>query len=157
METELKQVLRYNKTSGEFKWKASKKKAGYVNARGYWEVKYKGKRYPAHRLAFFLVNGEWPSLVVDHKNGNKIDNRWINLRLCTVQENTYNSKIPKHNTSGFKGVTFHKPSGKWWAHIKKDGKRISLGYYSNAREAARAYNKKARELRGEFAKVNPNT
>lgn len=92
-------------------------------------------------------------LVVDHRNGDTLDNRKQNLRLCTTAENLCNRKRPKHNKSGFKGVYFHKHNKKWKAQIKYQGKKYEADY-DTPEAAARAYDTKARELHGEFARTN---
>lgn len=97
-------------------------------------------------------------MTVDHKNGNRDDCRKDNLRLATYSQN--NCNIGKKlfilgTTSKYKGVYKYKGKQKpWWAYIKTGGKRKSLGYFSTEEEAARAYNKAALELHGEFANVN---
>lgn len=99
--------------------------------------------------------------VVDHINGNPLDNRKENLRVCTQQENSWNRGKPKNNKSGYKGVTYYKKRDMinelkkpWAAHIQSNGKKRYLGYYKTAQEAARAYDQKAIELFGEFAQLN---
>jgi hypothetical protein len=77
-----------------------------------------------------------------------------NLRLATSSQNCANSPKSKNNTSGYKGVTWHKQHKKWYAQISKDRKNYFLGLYFKAEEAALAYNKKALELFGEFAYLN---
>lgn len=93
-------------------------------------------------------------IVVDHINGNRKDCRKSNLRLCTKAQNNYNSAHGKNNTSGFVGVSFYKPTGKWLAQICKDGKHYHLGYYVDIINAVIAYNKKSKDLFGEFAFQN---
>lgn len=94
------------------------------------------------------------NLQVDHINGNRLDNRRINLRVCTNRQNSANQQTPKHNTSGFKGVTWHKINKNWNAGIKILGKRIHLGVFQDKKSAARAYNKAAKIYFGSFAKLN---
>lgn len=89
--------------------------------------------------------------VVDHINGDVLDNRRINLRICTRIENSYNSK-PRIGSSVYKGV--YKKRNKWQSEIYKDYKRYDLGTHLTEKEAGLAYNKKAKELFGEFAKLN---
>lgn len=91
---------------------------------------------------------------VDHKDGNSLNNQRSNLRLCSHADNMRNSKIPKNNTSGYKGVGFLKRSGRWNACIYFMNKRIHIGNYTNKDDAARAYDTKATELYGEFARLN---
>lgn len=98
-------------------------------------------------------------LQVDHINGNKLDNRKENLRVCTSRENTINSKIRSDSTTGFKGVTKKKwgtkGQFKYCARITVEGgKRVHLGYFNKAEDAAKAYDKAAKELHGEFARLN---
>jgi hypothetical protein len=86
--------------------------------------------------------------VVDHVNGDGLDNRRCNLRLATTQQNTANSRRNTHAKSGYIGVHAHK-SGKFFANFT-----INLGTYDNAEDAARAYDAKVTEMFGEFAMTN---
>lgn len=88
----------------------------------------------------------------DHVNGNACDNRRSNLRPCSHSENIRNSRKPMTNTSGLKGVTFHKASNKWLTQIGIDGKRIHLGTFATREEAYAAYCEAAIRLFGEFAR-----
>jgi hypothetical protein len=92
----------------------------------------------------------------DHINGNGLDNRKENLRICTAAQNLQNKSIYKNNKSGFKGVCFEYRSGKmkWVAAIRINNKRIFIGRFDSITDAAIAYNKKAKELFGEFARLN---
>jgi hypothetical protein len=99
-----------------------------------------------HRLVMGAMDGEQ----VDHINGNGLDNRKANLRLCTHTENTRNRRVS--NGRRYKGV---KPSGgKWCAHISVDKKHIWLGTFETEDDAARAYNKAAKKHFGAFANLN---
>lgn len=92
---------------------------------------------------------------VDHRNGNGLDNRRKeNLRVCTGSQNQHNRRKNSNNTSGYKGVYWYKQRGKWRARIEFNGKEISLGYYTDAVQAARAYDEAARKHHGEFANLN---
>lgn len=104
-----------------------------------------------HRVILGLV-GRWP--IVDHINGNPLDNRRANLRICSQSENMRNRPAPKSNTSGFKGVYFHRKSGKWHARIMVNYKHVSLGYHETAEQAGAAYDLEAKKYHGEFAKPN---
>lgn len=103
-----------------------------------------------HNVIMCPQNG----LEVDHINGDKLDNRRANLRVCTHSENMKNRKNNKDNTSGYKGVVFHSPSGKWQAQIGVNKKHYSLGLFDNKIDAAKAYDEAARKYGGAFANVN---
>lgn len=91
---------------------------------------------------------------VDHINGNPQDNRFANLRLASNIENCWNRKINRNNKSGYKGVSWHKGQRKWVAQIGYMWKRLCIGYFETKEEAARAYDTKAIELFGKFARLN---
>jgi len=95
-------------------------------------------------------------MVVDHINGNTLDNRKQNLRICEQRFNAMNrgTRKPEGKTSRFKGVHLDKKSGLWVAAIRKDGHRTSLGYFDREIDAALAYNQAAPEYFGEFAQLN---
>jgi len=92
---------------------------------------------------------------VDHVEPEmRLDNRRQNLRNCTHAQNMKNRKKSSRNTSGYTGVYWNKGAKKWQAYIRADGKTLYLGLFENAEEAARVRDAKARELRGEFARMN---
>jgi hypothetical protein len=103
-----------------------------------------------HRI---ILNAQ-PGQYCDHINGDGLDNRRCNLRFCTKSQNGMNQGKQKNNTSGFKGVYWHKKNQKWIAYITLDYQPIHIGSYSTAKEAAKAYDDKALELFGEFAYVD---
>ena len=105
---------------------------------------------PMHRLIMDAPKG----MDIDHINGNPLDNRKSNLRICTRAENMRNRGAQKNNTSGYKGVGWCKHRKKWHAQIKHNGKQIYIGRYKDKEEAARAYDAKAKELHGEYAHLN---
>lgn len=92
--------------------------------------------------------------IVDHIDGNGLNNQKSNLRICTHRENLRNSKLSSKNTTGFKGVYYHKPTNKFMAYIRLNYKLHYLGLYKTSEEAAKARNLKAKELHGEFAYLN---
>jgi hypothetical protein len=94
----------------------------------------------------------WP--LVDHANGNGLDNRRSNLRLATGTQNNANRRLASNSTSGFKGVNLYKRTGRWRAHIAIHRQQKHLGYFRTAEEAARAYDIAALALFGEFALIN---
>lgn len=155
----LRGALHYDPESGAFTWASPRRKirvgdeAGYVDRHKYRIIHLDGVDYAAHRLAWFYVHGEWPD-EIDHINGEAADNRLCNLRIATRSQNNGNTRLPSHNTSGYKGVSFYKQTNRWQAYIKKDGQRYHLGFFATAEEAAAAYDRAAVEFFGEFAKTN---
>lgn len=99
-----------------------------------------------HRMILKPKNGE----VVDHIDGNGLNNQKVNLRLCKQSENLRNKKHYKNNSSGVKGVYFNKQANKWIAQIGFNKKMIYLGSFINKHEAAQAYKEKSQKLFGEF-------
>lgn len=123
---DLKSLIVYLPETGEFLWRKNHGKmkegdlVGWVTAQGYRRGFVLGKFYLLHRLAFFYMNGVWPKLGVDHINGMKADNRWVNLREVSQSVNMQNLKGPrKDNVLGLLGVSKHK--NKFVARIKIGG------------------------------------
>lgn len=92
--------------------------------------------------------------LVDHANGDGLDNRRSNLRSATPDQNRANKRIYGNNSSGYKGVIWHAPTRRWRARIGVAGKKISLGLHPTREAAARAYDTAAIEYFGEFAALN---
>lgn len=111
-----------------------------------------GRNHHVHRIIWFLVNGAWPKMHIDHIDGDKHNNRLSNLREASRSENNWNKGIYKSNTSGYKGVCFNTKSGRWQAQIKKHGVRKYLGLFDTPEAAADAYWIAAKEMHGEFAR-----
>lgn len=95
-------------------------------------------------------------VVVDHRDLDHLNNQRHNLRLATPSENQFNRQRQVNNQSGYKGVSFCRPNRKWRARIKAGDKQLLIGYFDNPLEAAHAYDNSARELHGEFARLNFN-
>ncbi len=115
-----------------------------------------GKKQKTVPMSRFIM-GEPKGMIVDHINGDTLDNRKSNLRICTILENQWNRKKSKKNTSGYIGVVEvkrYRTPNKFCSHIKHNKKNIFLGVYSTAKEAAIVYNEKALALRGKFATLN---
>lgn len=111
---------------------------GSLTKAGYLETCIEQKRYYLHRLAFLYMNGELPNGVIDHRNRDKMDNRWINLSCGTQQQNLENDILPrKHGKLGYRGVYRYK--NKFRAKINHKGKQIHLGEFATAEEASQAY------------------
>jgi hypothetical protein len=117
-----------------------------TNSYGYKQGSILGGVYRAHRVIWAMVNGEWPEADIDHINGNRTDNRIVNLRSVSRSENCMNSSLGKRNKSGVVGVCWSKREGKWKAQIQKDGKNIQIGHFSSFDEAVSARLKKQNEL-----------
>jgi len=109
-----------------------------------------GRTEYMHRVITSAPTG----MFVDHINGNPLDNRRSNLRVCTNAENLRNRGKTRANTSGYKGVWFNKIANFWYAALTVDGCVKNLGNYSTAEAAALAYNKAVKKYHGNFAKLN---
>lgn len=149
----LKRVLRYDRETGKFFWlhtgRATTKdaEAGHVRAIGYRAVMIDGVSFYAHRLAWFWEFGCWPSNWIDHKNGDRDDNRIENLRDVTPSQNSHNtSKLGPNNTTGFRGVA--KYMDKFIAQIMVDGVREAISMHHSPEDAGEAYRKRYVELFG---------
>lgn len=156
-QNEVKQLLWYYPDTGCFYWRKALTprmkpwdRAGSVDGQGYVQIKIGGKVKQAHRLAYLYVHGYLPKQI-DHKNRNKDDNRICNLRAASNSQNSMNKLIQSNNTTGFKGVTFHKGTQKYNAKICVTGIRKSLGYFDTAEQAHDAYVKASANVHGEFA------
>lgn len=103
-----------------------------------------------HRLIIGAKKGE----LVDHIDGNPLNNTRKNLRLATSQQNAFNTKLPKHNTSGYKGVSWHKRKQLWQACVYSNNTSKFLGFYLTKEEAAVAYNVWVVSTRKEYGKLN---
>lgn len=146
--------LRFDPETGEIRHMASGSVAGTISAsKGYRNIGMNYRIYRAHRLMWFFVYGEWPG-GIDHINGDKLDNRISNLRKASHRQNQCNRSRQSNNTSGFKGVSFHKGNNKWVARIGENGKRILLGYFDDRAEASAAYAAAAPRYHGEFARID---
>jgi hypothetical protein len=110
----------------------------------------KRKTISLHR---FIMEATDSRIQVDHKNHNGLDNTRENLRLCTRQENQQN-RNSRTGTSNYKGLYWNKRASKWHAQIRFSGYLINIGYFTNETDAAKAYDRKALELFGEFAYLN---
>lgn len=137
-------------------WNAryAKTRAGSAGVNGRCNIRLSGRLFKAHRLVWFLHHGNWPTEQIDHINGNPADNRIENLREATNSQNQHNRGVNKNNTSGFKGVCWDRPRGKWRAQLILNRKTLFLGHYDNPEAASKAYQNAARVLHGEFARTN---
>jgi len=132
----------------DFAWKVSSK--GY--AVRYFTSEGIARRLWLHRVIAGAIKGQ----IVDHANGNTLDNRRCNLRICSHAENMRNRKMHKNNSCGLKGVYFDKSVGNrmfWRAQIRHGGKKIYLGRFQDAETAHSAYLMAAKKLHGDFARL----
>ena len=127
----------------QWKWCTAKIRGTYYVLRGSPHVRM-------HRVIMGLTR--YDGKEIDHRNGDALDNRRANLRICTHAENMHNQKPQAGKASRHKGVYYS--YGKYVAGIKLNRKRIHIGCFANEDDAGRAYDKKARELFGEFARLN---
>lgn len=177
----LRQLLRYEPDTGKLFWrprpavmfKSGKGRYSAERNATIWNTRFAGQEaftallsngYPhgtifgcqqrAHRVIWAIVHGREPKVHIDHINGDKADNRIVNLREADASENKYNIGIRTDNKSGYKGVHWFRERGRWIAGIRCQGKSQHLGYFDTPEEAARAYDAAARELHGAFAWLN---
>lgn len=156
----LKELLHYCPETGVFTWlktnqnhqKLVGKEAGSINYKGYRKIQIDKKIYPAHKLVWLYLYGEFPEEMLDHINNNRSDNRLVNLRHCSISQNACNRRKGTNNKSGHKNVYFRPDTGKWHVEIRKNKKRYRAGCYQSIEEAAKI----AQQLRDELHKDYSN-
>lgn len=144
----LSEILSYDRNTGDFSRKAfmsSRAKPGdnpgtLDRSNGYIKITINYKRYYAHRLAWMIEYGHWPSGPIDHIDGDKTNNAIRNLRVVDWEGNARNQKLRSDNTSGVCGVA-KTHSGKWRAYITNNKNIVSLGVFESIREAESAREK----------------
>lgn len=154
----LRELIAYNPATGEFRWLkkssplsrvAAGSLAGSIKGGGYREIEIDGVAYQAHRLACLYVTGEWPDNEIDHRDLNRSNNAWRNLRPATTSQNHAN-KRPRGK--GPKGVA--RQGNRFVARIRPPGGRnLHLGCFATQDEAAAAYRGAAKVVYGEFART----
>lgn len=152
------ELLRYEDSTGCFYWKESRigrvnagDLAGSVSPRGYRHIVVNGRCVKAHRLAWFKHHNELPDSI-DHINGDKDDNRIVNLRACTQLGNNKNARTRKDNTSGHRGVHWlSKGVGCWVVQININKKRTYLGRFKSFEEAVACRLQAETDYFGEFS------
>ena len=132
---ELKEYLSYDPDSGLLTWIKTGKEAGCKCPRGYKRVVFKNRCYYVHRVVWVFSNSRWPELSIDHINGNKSDNRLVNLREVSHKVNCQNRR--EHRTGHLLGT--NKRGGRYKAQIQLNGKIVHLGTFDTAEEAHQAY------------------
>ena len=133
-----------------FKWTADVRSNGVYARRNEQDESGRTRKIYLHRAILGITDS---AVVVDHRDNNPLNNTRCNLRVCCREENMANQSVRGDGTSSFKGVYWHKAARKWAATVGR-GKGRHLGLFGSQEEAARAYDKAARQLFGEFAKCN---
>lgn len=147
----LREILHYDPDTGDLRWKMKISRkvvvgaiAGTLNKKqNRWQIQIGGVIYKTARIVYYMHTGIEPLGEIDHKNNNPSDNRFDNLRDSTHSQNNMNKKVQSNNTSGFKGVSYHKTRGEFIAYAKLNGKTHYAGWHKTAESAGKA----ARELR----------
>ena len=155
----LLELLVYDCETGVLRWRIRAGRqprgspAGHMTASGYVSIRVDRKLYLAHRLVWLWMTREWPILPIDHINRIGTDNRWCNLRLATMSQNLANAKRPRHNMSGYKGVSWDNGTQRWRACITHEQKRHHLGLFDTPQQAHQVYCAAAAELFGAVARA----
>jgi Demerecviridae HNH endonuclease len=163
----LRELLLYDPDTGIFTWvkrsaRGSHIRAGHMTggidkSHGYRTIGIDGHTYLAHRLAWLWMTGKWPVADVDHRDLERENTRWHNLREATRSQNNTNVHKRANNTSGFKGVrwnTFKSGRGKWGVRIAVGGKKFHLGYFNCLAMATIVADVAAVLAHGEYARVD---
>lgn len=159
---EVLSLLSYDPSTGMFAWvnssiptKHNGKPAGTIKD-GYIQIKVFGRVYRAHHLAWLIMTGEWPTTDrdVEHHDGDRSNNAWLNLRPATRSQNNMNAGVRADNRSGFKGVGFHVASGLWYARVTVSRRVISLGYHKSFEAAVAARIEGEKRHFGKFSSLN---
>ena len=142
------ELLRYCPQTGNFTWSQDRGGgarvgdiAGTATSTGYRQIRLAGRLYFAHRLAWLLTHGAWPSGVIDHIDGNGMNNRIENLRDVSVAMNQQNQRRAhrSNKSSGLLGAHFDQRTGRWLAKISVANKTINIGRFATAQLAHKAY------------------
>lgn len=130
--------------------KRSGKLCGSLKRSGHLAVTVDDQAYFVHRIIWKMMTNQEPPPILDHRNRNRTDNRWLNLRAATATQSVQNTSRHSNNTSGFKCVVFDKRRGTFFANIRANGKRHHLGSFPTAEAAHAAYCAAAKNYFGEF-------
>lgn len=156
----MKLQLCYDEITGKFTWLNPSKYhnnltgsvAGEISRNGYRLIQFEGRKYSAHRMAWAFVHGEIThDEEIDHKNNDRDDNSISNLRIASFSQNARNQLMHRNNTSGVKGVSFHRQSGKWRARICIHGTTHYLGHFSDIKMAEESIMSAREKLHGEYS------
>lgn len=125
--------------------------AGRLDRDGYRQIHLVSMMVSVHRLIYYMHTGSFPA-VIDHIDGDTGNNKIENLRPATVSKNSMNCKISIANTSGVKGVSWHKTTGKWAAYVRINGRQAALGLHDHIFDAACARRSAEMTHYGEFVR-----
>ena len=154
--------LHYDPDTGIFTWRErpgrnqwnsahSGKRAGSAHNCGYWFIGIDLQYYLAGRIAWLYMTGAWPKNEIDHRNLNRADDRWENLREATHAQNSTNRRVRADNTSGHAGISWCARTKKWAAHVQVNGRPRHVGYFACLDEAVAARRAGEALHYGEFA------
>jgi len=147
----LRELLTYDPKTGIFRDRDGAL-IGAVYRDGYWRIYIDGRPYRAHRLAWLYQKGEWPPNEIDHRDLDRANNRWTNLRAAANGQNHANTRARVDNQLGVKGVRLG-PDGKFLARIRIDHKERHLGSFPTIEAASAAYAAAAKAAWGEYARA----
>lgn len=146
----LREVVSYNPETGHFTRKNGEP-SGSISDQGYIRIKIQDRSYQAHRLAWLYMTGKNPVEQIDHINGDRLNNKFSNLREASRLQNNRNSVSKSYVNDLPRGVAIAQPSGRFKAYIRTSGKQRHLGTFDTPEEASEFYQLAADLLHGEFA------
>lgn len=159
---EVEALLSYDPSSGILRWRIETHGRGGkilpgdpagTPHQGYTQIKLFGLVYRAHHLAWLIMTGDWPDLALDveHKDRNRANNAWNNLRYATRSQNNMNAGVRRDSRSGCRGVSFVSKTCKWHARIIVDGKVTLLGNFADVADAIAVRRRAEQQHFGAFA------
>jgi len=157
----LHELLEYDQITGGLHWKVRAARnvfagspAGCLTKTGYLCIRINRVTYRANRIIWRWMTGEDPGPdVIDHIDGDRLNNAFDNLRRASYAENNRNRTVNRNNTSGYKGVCWHKNEKKWYVAIRHNGVKKHIGCFSQLEAAHAAYRKASAEFHGKFARA----
>lgn len=159
LQRELKRLVHYDPETGVFTRLVTTSSRSVKGSRAgsksgdYRKLRLGGKYYPEHHTAFLYMLGYLPKMV-DHKNRDKLDNSWANLRECTPTQNQLNRKVDSKNTSGYSGVSWDRKRSRWRVRFRVEGKSKDFGSYGCLELAGLVATEAREKYHGEFVGEN---